>query len=73
MKTELRQKSRLIVSLFVAMLGVAPAAQAQFTIDQGSNLGTQSVGQMEFGLSTSNGVGPYTWTLELGTLGSVRK
>jgi len=68
MKTELRQKSRLIVFLFLTITAMGARAQAQFTINNPSSLGTQSVGQVEFGLTTSNGIGPYTWTLESGAL-----
>jgi hypothetical protein len=69
MKTELRQKARLIVVLFLTITAMAASAQAQLVITSPSNYGTQSVGSIDaFGLSATGGAPPYTWTLVSGTL-----
>src|SRR5580765_7153290 len=69
MKTELRQKTRLIVFLFLTITAMPASAQAQLVITSPSNYGTQSVGFIDaFGLSATGGAPPYTWTLVSGTL-----
>jgi hypothetical protein len=53
----------------LALLVPAIAAAQPLTGNVGSNLGTYSVGEVNFGLMASGGTGgPYTWTLQSGAL-----
>ena len=54
---------------FNPSLPVYPAGQAPpMSIDMGSDLGASSVGPIQYGLSASSGVPPYTWSVTSGSL-----